>query len=377
MDRTNHAKTVRIDLLTDVETGLPVRRGSPASARHTDQPTGASLPACCSALLQSLYDGAVLCESSGLIIEANDRALEFLHYTHDELCQLSIFDVISGTDPQLLHTILENLKVQRFTLIQAYCQRKDESVFPAEIVISQFTSGVHRLAFFLRDISIRRQNEERLQTEHAALQNAANGIAITDETGHIIYVNPAVAQMWGQESPEKFYAIPITELFADAVVAGQTISANLTANEAYTGELTARRRNGEEFTVQVSAALNRNTNDELVGLIFSFLDVSDRKHAAAAQQEAERQRVMIESFGTACHHLGQPATVLVASLDLLRLEFANAPEPVQRLLGNAIQASEAIREMLQKLNTTVVYRPTPYSTTPSAQDPSGANIIEI
>ncbi|MCX7009477.1 MAG: PAS domain-containing protein, partial [Kiritimatiellaeota bacterium] len=118
--------------------------------------------------------------------------------------------------------------------------------------------------------------------EHAALQNAANGNAITDQTGHIIYVNPAMTQMWDYRSSDKMCGRAITELFAEPAIAGQTISANLSTNETWIGELRARRRTGEEFNVQISAALNRNANDELVGLVFSFLDVSDRHRAASA-----------------------------------------------------------------------------------------------
>ena len=381
MQRDDHGKTVRIDLLVDVETGLPVRRDAAAPSTASKQPATPALPVCCRAVLQSLYDAAIMCDVDGHIIEFNNRALDFLRYSYDEFCKLVIFDIVTGTSTQLLATVQANLKKQQFTLIQAYCHRKDGSVFPAEIVISQIAPESPHLTFFLRDISVRRHAEEQLRTEHAALQNAANGIAITDQTGHIIYVNPAMAQMWDYRTPEKMCARAITELFADAATAGQTISANLSAHETWTGELRARRRNGEEFSVQVSAALNRNANDELAGLIFSFLDVSVRALASAAQQEAERQRVMIESFGTACHLLGQPATVLLANLEMLNKELAaSASDSTRQLLTESIQAADHLRDMLQKLNATVVYRPTPYAGTDNTA-PAGAaddsHIIEV
>ena len=383
MQRDDHGKTVRIDLLVDVETGLPVRRDSAAAVQGAKPAAPATLPVCCRALLQSLYDAAILCDVNGQIIEFNNRALDFLRYDYDEFCKLAIFDLVSGTSAQLLATIQANLQKQQFTLIQAYCHRKDGSVFPAEIVISQIAPDSPHLTFFLRDISVRRHAEEQLRTEHAALQNAANGIAITDQTGHIIYVNPAMANMWDYRSPEKMCARAITELFADAATAGQTISANLSTHETWTGELRARRRNGEEFSVQVSAALNRNASDELAGLIFSFLDVSVRALASAAQQEAERQRVMIESFGTACHLLGQPATVLLANLDMLGKELGDsASESTRNMLTEAMQAANNLRDMLQKLNATVVYRPTPYANNVIATDGpedrhDDSHIIEI
>jgi len=373
----DYGKTDRIDLLVDAQTGLPLRRDMVERPPEVKQAKGSELPICCRALLQSLYDGVVIGDLNGRIIEFNNRLLNFLRYSYDELCKLNLFEVIAGVDASLLSTVLENVKNQQFTLIKTYCHRKDGTYFPAEIVISQSTLQSDYLTFLIRDISVRRQAEEQLLTEHAALQNAANGIAITDRTGHIIYVNPAMAQMWDYRGPEKVTGRALTELFAEPAVAGQTISANLSTNETWLGELRARRRGGEEFTVQITAALNRNANDELVGLVFSFLDVSDRQRANEAQQEADRSRVMIESFGTACHHLGQPATVLMANLDLLKQDSGSLSEGARQHLTDAIQAAEAIRELLQKLNAAVVYRPTPYNSPSDKASPPDNNILEI
>ena len=120
MQRDDHGKTVRIDLLVDVETGLPVRRDSAAAVQGAKPAAPATLPVCCRALLQSLYDAAILCDVNGQIIEFNNRALDFLRYDYDEFCKLAIFDLVSGTSAQLLATIQANLQKQQFTLIQAY-----------------------------------------------------------------------------------------------------------------------------------------------------------------------------------------------------------------------------------------------------------------
>ncbi|MCX7009478.1 MAG: hypothetical protein NTY53_19915, partial [Kiritimatiellaeota bacterium] len=104
---------------------------------------------------------------------------------------------------------------------------------------------------------------------------------------------------------------------------------------------------------------------------------SDRLRAAAAQQEADHQRVMIESFGTACHHLGQPATVLLANLDMINKDAEHLPEATRKQLADAIAAAATIRDLLQKLNTTALYRPTPYRSPTTEKSPSGGHIIEI
>jgi len=74
--------------------------------------------------------------------------------------------------------------------------------------------------------------------------------------------------------------------------------------------------------------------------------------------EAERQRVMVESLGAACHHIGQPATVLRMYVSLLRDE---AQDPQMREKLDACVASvEKISEILDKLRHIGEYRTVPY-----------------
>ena len=74
--------------------------------------------------------------------------------------------------------------------------------------------------------------------------------------------------------------------------------------------------------------------------------------------EAERQRVMIESLGAACHHLGQPATVIMACLSLMR---RGRPSPeMEEVIAQCEAAARAIEDILKRLNRVSEYRTIPY-----------------
>ena len=63
-----------------------------------------------------------------------------------------------------------SLQSNRFVLIQAFCQRADGSMFPAEISVNRLPlSGKLHLSFFIRDITIRKETEERLKTGYTAV----------------------------------------------------------------------------------------------------------------------------------------------------------------------------------------------------------------
>lgn len=114
-------------------------------------------------LLHSLYDGVLITKASGQIVDVNARAINLLQYDQRELSRLNVLDIIVGANDQLLQTICRNIESNRFTLIDAYCIRKDKTTFPAEIATNRLvlTKEGH-LCFFLRDVTKRKKAEEEL-----------------------------------------------------------------------------------------------------------------------------------------------------------------------------------------------------------------------
>jgi PAS domain S-box-containing protein len=326
---------------------------------------------------QSVYDAALITDLHGKIIDANARAIEFLRYNRDELCDLTVFDIISGSDDSLIQTLWDNLKEERYTLIQAYCLRKDETYFPAEIAVNKLRLGESRLCFFVRDITVRRQAEEMLRTEHNAIQNAGNGIAVADVEATLEYVNPAVASMWGFGRPEDLLGRHVRDLVKDRDAADAMVETVMEDHQTWTGETAAVRPDGTEFTVQIAAVCNRNADGEPVGLVLSFVDISDRRRAEAAERQAERQRVMLESLGAACHHLGQPATVLLANLGIIQKRAADGDDEMRELVQASIDAARGLGQILHKLNAVREYQTMQYLGAPDGSELGENRILKI
>lgn len=74
--------------------------------------------------------------------------------------------------------------------------------------------------------------------------------------------------------------------------------------------------------------------------------------------DAERQRVLLDSLGTACHHIGQPAQVLLTGLEMMQDSGALEPELVDTCIRNARRIADVLRKLQQTRN----YRTKPYLT---------------
>ena len=76
--------------------------------------------------------------------------------------------------------------------------------------------------------------------------------------------------------------------------------------------------------------------------------------------QAERQRVMIESLGAACHHLSQPMTSVLGNLGLLQESLGPDDAVTRGKVRDILDWAEEVRSLLRQLQTLRGYRSTPY-----------------
>lgn len=325
-------------------------------------------------LLQSIYDAALITDMQGYIVDSNVRAVEFLRYSRREFEGLNVLQIVSGADTSLLEVLCQNLQNEKFALIQAYCKRKDGSFFPTEIAVNMLKIEEPRFCFMIRDITVRRKAEEMLRTEHNAIQNSGNGIAIADARAKLEYVNPAILKLWGVEAQEEVLGTDLRALMADATAAERMVTAVLSDHQTWSGELVGKRKDGSTFDVQVSAACNRDSDGDVVGMVLSLVDITDRKLAEEALRQSDRQNVMLASVGAACHHLGQPATVILANLEIIRRMTTDVDKTeLKDILRLTNEAAESMAEVLHKLNAINEYKTVQYLDHRDAKSPD--NII--
>lgn len=384
--RQKLSQTMRIDLIPDVPAEpVKAKRVIVASPTRKFRKVEIKTPGTEQArsgyqeLLHSIYDAALITDLSGRVVDVNVRAIEFLFYEKDEFHNLSIFEIISGADESLLSTIWASLQNERHALLQAYCIRKDRSYFPAEIAVNKVRLSDIRLCFFIRDITVRRQQEEMLRTEHMAIQNAGNGIAIANMEAKLEYVNPAVVRMWGYKEQDELMGMDVRDLILDQQKAEEMVQTVLVERKFWISQTQAKRNDNQGiFDVQVSSACNINSDGETVGMVMSLVDISDQKRVELAMREVERNRVMLESLGAACHHLGQPATVILANMGMLALKLKDVTDPtMQELIQGTLKASERLAEVLHKLNAVNEYRTVCYIDEGNKSDSAGTRIVDI
>lgn len=360
------SKTIRIDVVPQL-TGLPRHPGvSPHRDEHPDTSSASSGPASPIRtedyihFFENAYDATLITDQQGGCLIANRRVTELLGYDLESLRKVNFWQLVSGADASLIDTVRNSLAAERFLRISAWCIRQDGSNFSAEIAVNLFISGESTFfCFCIRDETLRTQAESQLRTVQHAVKNASAGIGVAEITGVLLYANTAMAALFGETNPKLLKGRKLDDLLGNDKLVRDLIDAVKEGQSALV-EIPLPRADGSACWIQIAVAPNLDSDEALIGMVLSLVDISDRRRAEEAERVVDRDRVMIESIGAVSHHLGQPATVLLSSLELMnRLKDADH-EQRKELLQMSIEAAESLRKTLLELNELRHYNAEPY-----------------
>jgi diguanylate cyclase (GGDEF)-like protein/PAS domain S-box-containing protein len=102
------------------------------------------------------------------------------------------------------------------------------------------------------------------------------GITLVDRNGKIIYVNPAEAEIHGHTTDE-LMGVEARQL-ADQRLRKPFLPEQLEGFGTWGRESTNIRKNGEEFPVQLTSVVVKNSNGETLGMVTTCEDITARKN---------------------------------------------------------------------------------------------------
>ena len=119
-----------------------------------------------------------------------------------------------------------------------------------------------------------------------AIESSINAIGIGDLEGNIIYVNQAFTRMWGGRR-EEILGQSVFK-FVESKAEAERIIERVLADGGWFGESTGRNKHGDIVHVELSASLVTDGENRPVSLFCSFVDISERKAAESALNQAKR-----------------------------------------------------------------------------------------
>jgi len=248
-------------------------------------------------LFENAQDAIFIEDKHDNIIDVNIKACQLLGYTRDELLSMTISDIQAPEARGLKGKTIQNeLKVYDGKFFETIDLHKDGTRIPVEISTIPLV-GKELVLSNVRDIRLRKKATARLhesEEKFRSISTSLNDALITiNHNGKITYWNQTATEIFGYSAEEvagrDLHRLVVPEKYIKTFQKGfkQFVTNGTGAAIGKTLEMSALRKNGDEFPVELSlSSYLVNGQWHAVGTI---RDISDRKKA-----EKERDNLIKE-----------------------------------------------------------------------------------
>lgn len=228
--------------------------------------------------IDHMGDKVTWINSEAKVLYANIAACRSLGYTQEEMLSMSVPDFDPDFPAESWPEHWEDLKKHRSFTFESRHRTKDGRIYPVEISINymRFEDEEYNCGY-ARDISKRKQVEEELRIAATTFESQ-DPILITDRDAKILRVNQAFQDMSGYDAEEligenlgilKSEHLDAT-LFQDA-------KSQLLDSGRWSGEIWARRNNGEVYPTAVTITAVYDDKRQICNYVSVARDISDIK----------------------------------------------------------------------------------------------------
>jgi PAS domain S-box-containing protein len=201
----------------------------------------------------------------------------------------------------------------------------------------------------LMDRELYASTVERIQLQ-TVLQNLSDGIVTLDLQRRFVSANAALCGMVGAERDE-LLGRPAAEVIGGGAVpaAIELFEQALAGNSVTPRDAELANRNGVCLPVEVSAALLRDYNGEVVGCVCLFKDITRRKQVEALYDQLRTlDQVKEDLTHMIVHDLRTPLTALIGGLQTIEM-LGDLNSEQRDFLGLSVDSGQTLLGMISDL----------------------------
>lgn len=176
---------------------------------------------------------------------------------------------------------------------EGWRMRKDGSRFWANVMITALhheTGALLGFAKITRDDTARREADQSIRLQAQLLDSVQQAVIATDLQGRIIYWNRCAERLYGWPAAEVLgHSVVEVTPSETSMEQAQALMANLQAGVSWSGEFAVRRRDGSSFPALVTDSPVVDETGRLIGIVGVSMDITERKAAERALQEAHAE----------------------------------------------------------------------------------------
>ena len=290
---------------------------------------------------------------TGDILDVNKKTCEMYACTAEEARNLIPQGWSTGEAPYTTHAALERIQKAAEGEPQFFeWQAKDKTGrrFWVEVILKRtHIGGKDRVLGVVRDISLRKQEEEQLREQAALLDHATDAIIVQDLEGAVLYWNKSAERLYGWKASEAKGKNVRDLYYRENLSQYGAARSALLKDGKWFGEIRQHTKDGKEIIAECHWTLVPGDDGKPKSMFAINTDITERKKLEAQFLRAQR----MESIGTLAsgiaHNLGNLLSPILLSIQMLKRKFTD--EESQHMLAilkiNAERAGEMIRQVLE------------------------------
>jgi protein-histidine pros-kinase len=315
------------------------------------------------ALLESAPDAIVIVDRYGTIRIVNAQAIALFGHSRDELVGHPIEKLVPeryrSKHPKHRADFFSSPRLRTLgSGLELYALRKDGTEFPTEISLSPLEMEEGTLVTSaIRDISARKRAEKKFRD---LVESAPDACVIIDRDGRMVLVNAQTEELFGYPREEllgQWVELLLPERYRErhARHRGDYFGDPHRRLMGTGVQLRGRRKNGEEFPIEISLSPLETEDGLLVSS--SIRDTSERDRAGQALRQAHEAAELanreLESFSySVAHDLRAPLRGVNGFAGYLLADYGDKlDERARGWLGEIVANGQRMASLIEALRT--------------------------
>lgn len=226
--------------------------------------------------IEASIDGIAILDKEEHFVYLNDAHVDIYGYENAKELEGKSWKILYSGDERIRfeNEIMPRFREEGYWRGEAVGTRKDGSQFDQEVTLTDIANG--GMVCVVRDTTTRKEFERKLKETDMAFDSSVTGIALTDINRSLTRVNSTLLSMWGYDDAEEVLGKDAIHFFKDKENNLEKFE-NFFSEGWMNDEMIAVRKDGSEFTVQITANLIEDENGDPIGIFASLMDITERK----------------------------------------------------------------------------------------------------
>ncbi len=303
------------------------------------------------ALFEQASDGIVITDEAFRFVDVNPRLCEMFGYERDEFMGASVLGLAAPELGPELERSMQALREGQVGPEERQALHKDGRKLTIETHSRWLPDG--RLVTIVRDVTERRRAEDALRENEsrfrAVIEQASEGITLTDPEWRFLDVNPRVCEMFGY-SRDELLRMTVRDIGTLAELEARPLREQELKQGLSTRTVRRlRRKDGSTFPAEISA--RALPNGQVVSVV---QDVTEQQRAEQALRESEaRYRAVVEQASDGIWCMDAENRLLEVNARLCEMTGYTREETLGRSVTDFLLPEELARDPLRSDEVTL------------------------